>query len=93
MGNLSRWYRNYARFSFMMLGTAALITAFTFLIVQCTHKGGAKPQQAEAPTIDYNQVAIPDFNADSAYRYAAEQPASATPVPKGTSSVHAIWPR
>lgn len=73
MGNLSRWYRNYARFSFMMLGTAALITAFTFLIVQCTHKGGAKPQQAEAPAIDYNQVATPDFNADSAYRYAAEQ--------------------
>ncbi len=73
MSNLKRLYWNYSRFLLKMLGTAAVITAFTFLIVQCTHKGGAKPQPVEAPAIDYNQVTIPDFNADSAFTFVDKQ--------------------
>ena len=72
MSNLSRWYRNYARFTLKMLGTAAVITAFTFLIVQCTGNK-VKPQPVEAPAVDYSQVASPDFNADSAYSYVKRQ--------------------
>ena len=41
-------------------------------LVACHH--GTEPGTSPAaPAVDYSQVAIPDFNADSAYRYAAEQ--------------------
>lgn len=47
-----------------------LVAACLILLAGCKHK---QPQVVSAPGVDYTQVAVPDFCADSAYRYTAEQ--------------------
>lgn len=72
MSNLKSLYRNYTRLSLTILVLAVGITALTLLTVNCTRKG-VKQQPVETPATDYSQVATPDFNADSAYRYVVDQ--------------------
>lgn len=49
------------------------ILAIALLFVACN--GGAKKntQPLPTPTVDYSQVAVPAFNADSAYQFVADQ--------------------
>lgn len=54
-----------------VLCLAIIISALSFLTIGCTNSGNPQPSTPEV--LDYNQIATPDFNADSAYRYTAEQ--------------------
>ena len=55
-----------------------LVAACLILLAGCKHK---QPQVVSAPSVDYTQVAVPDFCADSAYRYTAEQLAFGHRIP------------
>lgn len=72
MSTLKTFYRNYRKFSFTMIGLAVVVTAVTMLFIKCTGNS-IKQQPVEAPTVDYSQVATPEFNADSAYSFVADQ--------------------
>ena len=52
-----------------------LFTAFAFLVLlaACNGKSNKNATPAAASGIDYSQVAIPAFNADSAYQFVADQ--------------------
>ena len=55
-----------------------LFSFFIFLLTGCKHK---QEERLSAPSIDYTQVAIPVFNADSAYRYTEDQLAFGNRIP------------
>lgn len=54
------------------------MAACLLLLAGCKHN---RPQVPTASAIDYTQVNIPDFNADSAYRYTADQLAFGHRIP------------
>jgi len=55
-----------------------LIAACLLVLAGCKHK---QPQRPTAPSVDYTQVAVPAFCADSAYLYVAEQLAFGNRIP------------
>ena len=50
-----------------------IIAACLLLLAGCKHKGPEQGSPLRPAKEDYSKVAIPDFNADSAYRFVAEQ--------------------
>ena len=59
-----------------------LVFTFPAFLAGCHHNEGGSPA---TETTDYSQVAIPAFNADSAYRYVAEQVAFGPRTPGSAS--------
>ncbi|MBP5527659.1 MAG: M28 family peptidase [Bacteroidales bacterium] len=55
-----------------------IIAACLLLLAGCKHKQAQPPEVA---AVDYTQVAVPDFCADSAYRYTADQLAFGNRIP------------
>lgn len=55
-----------------------LIAACLLVLAGCKHK---QPDHQPAQSIDYTQVDVPDFSADSAYRFTAEQLAFGNRIP------------
>lgn len=54
------------------------IAACLLVLAGCKHK---QPETTATPGVDYSQVAVPAFSADSAYRYTAEQVAFGPRIP------------
>lgn len=50
-----------------------LLTLAALMVAACHHSTDNKSTDNQPAAIDYTKVATPDFNADSAYRFAAEQ--------------------
>ena len=51
-----------------------LIAALSLvLLVCCTPKGGQQPNGTKVSSVDYSNVQIPQFDADSAFKYVADQ--------------------
>lgn len=71
-------YNNYPKKRTMKKFTLVAIVA---CLVMAGCKGGAKKNAVETPSIDYSAVAIPAFNADSAYQYVADQVAFGHRIP------------
>lgn len=58
-----------------------IVLAVATLFVACNGPANKKNTPADSPTINYSQVAIPAFNADSAYQYVADQLAYGYRIP------------
>lgn len=58
-----------------------IVLAVATLFVACNGPANKNTTPADSPTIDYSQVAIPAFNADSAYQYVADQLAYGYRIP------------
>lgn len=58
-----------------------IVLAVATLYVACNGPANKNATPADSPTIDYSQVAIPAFNADSAYQYVADQLAYGYRIP------------
>lgn len=63
------------------------LTVAALALVSCKGNGEQQTKVIQ-PSVDYSQVAIPDFNADSAYRYASEQLAFGFRHPGTTGHKH-----
>lgn len=58
-----------------------IVLAVATLFVACNGPANKNTTPADSPTINYSQVAIPAFNADSAYQYVADQLAYGYRIP------------
>lgn len=58
-----------------------IVLAVATLFVACNGPANKNNTPADSPTINYSQVAIPAFNADSAYQYVADQLAYGYRIP------------
>lgn len=58
-----------------------IVLAVASLFVACNGPANKNTTPADSPTINYSQVAIPAFNADSAYQYVADQLAYGYRIP------------
>jgi hypothetical protein len=50
-----------------------MLSLLVLPFVACKNDTSKQPKQGQQSSLDYRQVAIPDFNADSAYRFVADQ--------------------